>query len=118
MNFKQDDCGRSERRDCTVRATAACLNIPYTEAQARLSALGRKKNCGVVFERVAEALGLELCPEFSCRTLKSILPEMTQGRFIVRKSGHTFAVVDGVVIDIVAPKELVRVKMAYREAKV
>jgi hypothetical protein len=83
---------------------ATVFGIPYAEAHARLAKLGRKPRAGFRFRyREVQNLGLELRPEFSCQHLKTVLPEMASGRFIVRVAGHVFAVVDGVVVDLTPP---------------
>lgn len=120
MNFSYGDGGRGESglkeaRDCAVRATATVLGIPYAEAHAKLKALGRRDRCRFKFWRVTETLGLQQRPDLTCRTLKSILPELSRGRFIVRIARHVFAVVDGVIHD--RPQDAAlpgcRVKMVY-----
>src|ERR1043165_6455934 len=83
-----------ERADCTVRALAACLGIPYAEAHARLKAQGRKDRCRFTFRLHSEALGFELVPELSGKRLSHVLAEIPSGRFLVRVSKHIFAVVD------------------------
>lgn len=105
MNTQITDCGRleaglKERADCTVRAVAACLSIPYIEAHARLESMGRRNRCRFRFmAATAEALGLQQRADLSCMTVAKALEGMTSGRFIVRIQRHVFAVTDGTVID-------------------
>jgi hypothetical protein len=89
----------SERRDCTVRATSTVMGLPYGDVYKRIAAIGRKKNKGIPYPRVAREFDLKMRPELSCHHLSTILPDMQKGRFVVRVSRHVFAVVDGVVID-------------------
>jgi hypothetical protein len=117
--FLQSDCGRSEsgikeKADCTVRATAACLGITYAQAHQQLKMVGRKTRCRFKFWKATKALGLITREDLSCMSLAKALPHMQQGRFIVRKAGHVFAVVNGVVIDHAAPKELSHIIMVYQ----
>lgn len=119
MDMHYTDCGRRdaglrERRDCTVRATAAVLDITYPEAHSRLESIGRKRGKGFPFKEAAPKLGLETCPELSCRRLGEILPEMHEGRFVVRIARHVFAVINGVIHDTVPPAPHKLVKMVYR----
>ena len=116
------DAGRNaygfpnEARDCTVRATAVALQMPYKDAHARLKALGRKNRCRFTFEgKCIEALGLESRPEFSCRRADKVLPELAAlgGRFIVRVSKHVYAVVDGTIYDNQLFEPNQKVKMVY-----
>ena len=105
MNTQITDCGRleagvKERADCTVRAVAACLDIPYMEAHARLEDMGRHKRCRFRFAAAtAEALGLQMRADLSCMTIAKAMNSMQIGRFIVRIQHHVFAVVEGTVID-------------------
>ena len=111
----RQSAGVNEVRDCTVRATAAALGIPYAEAHARLSAVGRKNRRGVHYAEVYKKLGLKFhqkwlggCP------VKRVLPTLPPtGRFVVLVSRHVFAVVDGKVIDDSVPNPNQRVKEVY-----
>lgn len=120
MNTWITDSGRmadgftGERNDCTARALAMLLNIRYAEAHAKLAALGRKPGRKFGIRRHVEALGLEQVPELSCRRVEAVLSEMPPGRFMIRVNGHCFAVVDGVINDMMEPKPRSVVKMAYR----
>jgi hypothetical protein len=102
-----------EERDCTVKATAAVLGITYAEAHAKMKALGRKDRRRFKFKKVYADLGLELRPDLSCRTVEKILPELRNGRFVIRVSRHVFAVVDGQVHDMPPAKPKSRVLMVY-----
>ncbi len=112
------DAGRSksglrETNDCTVRATATALDIPYLEAHAKLAAIGRKPRRGISYRTTTEKLGLEHCPEYS-GTLKTVIAALAPGRYVLRKARHVFAVVDGVVVDSFLPNPRCRIKAVYR----
>jgi len=121
-NFRMivDDGGRAaagftkERADCTVRAAAHAMGIDYASAHALLKKHGRKSKCGCKWKLMAPVLGFEIVPELSCRQLKSILPEMEHGRFVVRMAHHVFAVVDGNIYDHRIRGGGTRVLMTYR----
>lgn len=87
-----------EANDCTVRATALALRMPYVVARAKLGQLGRKPRRGFTFrEPVVKALGFEALPEYSCRSWASVKASLpATGAFVVRIRRHVFAVVDGV----------------------
>ncbi len=104
---------KTEKADCSVRALSKCLGIEYAAAHRALKEAGRKNRCRVAFRKVAAALGFEPSPEYSCRTIESVLPEMVQGRYFVYVSGHFFAVVNGVIYDAKPPKPGTRIKMVY-----
>jgi hypothetical protein len=120
---KITDAGRSvsvrdEKNDCTVRALALCLGLPYMEAYGKMAQLGRKKNTGfpLRFHSLDNLKGLfEIRPDLSCRTLGKVLPEIRSGRFIVRIYNHVFAVIDGEILDTVPLKTTERVKMVYQK---
>lgn len=103
-----------ERADCTVRATATVLGIPYAEAHAKLKALGRKNRRGfnLFSPQCQKALGLKMRHPGGV-TVGAMLPELQQGRFIVYVSHHVFAVVDGKVFDHSVPNERKRIVSVY-----
>ena len=113
------DCERdpNETRDCSVRALAHCLNVPYATAHAMLAEIGRKDRHGLKFKAFArglERLGLEQRPDMACMTLAKALPKMTSGRFLCRVARHFFTVVDGVVFDTWEQKPGRRLQMVYQ----
>lgn len=126
MIIHYTDAGRAvggfasiERLDCSVRAVAIALGLPYASAHAKLSAFGRQTG-GLLYNSPTfflQHLGLEQRPDLSCRTVATALRDMgPTGRFIVRVYRHVFAVVDGVVHDLPAdcPKPTARVRMVYQ----
>ena len=102
-----------ERANCSVRAVSFCMNISYFDAYSRLESLGRKKGCGFNLSPHKDKLGLITRPELSCRQFDKILPELSNGRYIIFVSGHYFAVVNGVVINNLKTNMKCRVKMVY-----
>ncbi len=122
MAVKITDAGRAdsigkERDDCTVRALALCLDIPYMDAYVKMALLGRKKNKGFPFRLPnlgSLAKKFEIRPDLSCRMLGKALPEMQSGRFIVRIRRHVFAVINGEILDRVPLKTTERIKMVYQ----
>jgi hypothetical protein len=113
VNYVNETRDPTERDDCTVWAIAVCLGISYMEAQVKLLSVGRLPGRGCPWGgAISEILGFEPHPEFSCRWLRSVLPEM-QGRFIVIIAHHAFVVVDGVAWDRFAINPKCRVQMAY-----
>lgn len=114
------DAGRKgfdprERRDCTVRATAVVLDIPYADAHALLTKHGRKPRQGCYYGKFADKLGLEARPELSCKRLETILPDLQKGRFVVSIPSHVFAVLDGVIYDLREPKDKTPIDMVYEK---
>ena len=122
MNVVITDCRRSafhpkEKNDCTVRATAACIGMPYEDVHKRMADLGRKNGKGFIFRysNGLEDFHLDTVPHLSCKRLSSILPELQKGRFIVKISRHVFAVIDGIIVDLKKPNPNCIVKMVYKK---
>lgn len=119
-----------ESKDCTVRALANALELPYDEVHAEMKAAGRKNNEGAynhqftpvymkhgfkpvcVFGTTNGAMwslkylkqnGIETIHKAGI-TIGRLLPYLAEGRYIVEVKGHVFAVVDGEVIDGVCCK--------------
>ena len=111
----------SESNDCTVRALANAYNMPYGLSHRIFSKAGREQGKGVkcsVTHATYTRLGFELIgiygdtvkAKYLSRyvvkiqrnkgiTLKNIMPQLQQGRYIVGIRGHVFAVVDGQILD-------------------
>jgi hypothetical protein len=105
----------SERLDCTVRAIASCFGISYTDAHARLAALGRQSRHTFSLRDHADALGLtQITFNLLPCTFATVSKKLQQGRYIVSTAHHVFAVVDGFTFDVVAPSPRLRVKMIWQ----
>ena len=102
-----------EKADCTVLATQFCLGLSYPEAYALLAKCGRKPRRGFPFRKASGQLWLETRDELCGMTLMKALEGMQVGRFVVRISGHVFAVVDGRIFDNGFTNPRCRVKMVY-----
>lgn len=95
----------NETNDCTVIATMHVAQMHYSEAHRVCASVGRKPRKGCSFHRVAQQLGLRkmwLCSG----TVRSVLPQLDKGRFVIRVSGHVIPVVDGQIKDWVSPQSL------------
>jgi hypothetical protein len=115
-SFVKTDASRpsTERADCTVRAIATCMNIPYEVAHEIMRNKGRKDRCRTHFRLpIIQDLGFDDRAELSCMTVERSLKGMNHGRFIVSVRGHVFAVVNGVVYDQSPPPKKQRVEMVY-----
>ena len=107
--FQRGDAHSNERNDCTVHATAIAAQIPYYQAHDLLARFGRRPGRGFqyisfVFEcnRKQERVGgyrVEQVLMPGIVTLAKFLRDFPKGRFVVRKSGHVFAVIDGIQYD-------------------
>ena len=112
----RESAGVKERADCTVRATAAALGIPYTEAHSKLAACGREPRRRFAFDqpKVLKALGLNRREWIGGCPLKLVLPQLQTGRHIVLVRGHVFAVAEGKVLDSFIPNPNQYVFQAYQ----
>lgn len=102
----------NETNDCTVIATVHVAQMHYSEAHRVCASVGRKPRKGCSFHRVAQQLGLRkmrLCSG----TVRSVLPQLDKGRFVIRVPGHVIPVVDGQIKDWVSPQSLRRVRAIY-----
>lgn len=111
-----------EANDCTVRALANAYGMPYKLAHKIMAKAGRVKGKGPKLEKMHAAytrMGFEVdtihgktvAADYLQRyiavgktkhkgaTLKTVLPRLSVGRFIVLIRGHVFGVVDGKVLD-------------------
>ena len=112
-----------EHMDCTVHATAIAAQIPYFEAHELLARFGRRPRRGVKYrDFIAWAtsptgysitgnkvmmgprgmIGAYRVQRVNLDkrvTLGQFLKDFPNGRFVVRKRGHVFAVIDGKQFD-------------------
>jgi hypothetical protein len=100
-----------ERKDCSVRALAVATGMGYAKAHAHFEREGRRFGRGTSFcttATVHDSLGLKLVPLAGNAilpmpryrpTLAQFLRKHPRGRFVLHRSGHAFAVIDGVVHD-------------------
>jgi len=90
-----------ENYDCTVVALANAASLPYEQAHNILRKSGREDGDTHWMEQglaVYESEKLGNVIAFETRAmLDDFLKEHPEGRFIARKQGHVFAVVDGIV---------------------
>jgi hypothetical protein len=107
--------GSVENNDCTVVALSIALSLPYGVAHAILARYGRRNGKGFQLIQWLRQYGkvnlygfkatVVDCTPFECGrariypTLAKVRRDFPRGRFIVRKPGHVFAMIDGVVHD-------------------
>jgi hypothetical protein len=115
VRFQQTDAGRSTSRrpkqqnDCTVRAVALALNVPYDVAYDDLAAAGRECSRGFHFLSWALAqprlrwIPFQAVKGQSRMNAAKFCTQYSTGRWIIRTAKHVCVVVDGVVLDTSAP---------------
>lgn len=110
--FSVSDAGRYswEHNDCAVRAMADATGKPYAECHALLKAAGRKDRSGTYEATVTKALGVPFTrtgrrawgyrAKDTRPTAAKLMRELPKGNYIVFVTGHFFALVDGVHLDM------------------
>ena len=108
------------KRNCTVVALAAAANIPYMDAYKIAEAAGRKRNRGfnssklIKFFNKKQGATLFRKVKRSPITAQKFCKNYAEGSYYVRKRGHAYAVIDGIVIDTIAPKPRERILEAWK----
>ena len=120
--YAQREC-YGEANDCSVIAMSVAFGVPYNVAHDILAAAGRQKGKGMYFQTYLQGVaerkesicgynvtavkchGLLTSSRVYRRarwvypSLGKIRRDFPKGRFILIKSGHTFTLLDGKVID-------------------
>ena len=112
----------TEARDCTVRALAHVLDMPYSEAHATMAAFGRKPRRGVPRADVIKAYeskGLVYIKRNDRPTLAQFMRTDGAGlkRVVINKTGHVFAIINGTQLDTAKCGPRTRVHGYYVPAK-
>lgn len=96
---------KTEKSSCTVSALSASTGISFEEASKVAFSAGRKFNKGFASFKLIDYWNNKYQSKFEpCKinkniTLNKFLSLYPMGKYYVRKRGHAFAVVDGVVVD-------------------
>ena len=122
--LQRGDAYSNERQDCTVHATSIAAQIPYYQAHDLLARFGRSPRHCIRYlsfvrdmrERVG-AYRIEIVHMPETVTLAKFLRDFPKGRFVVRKSGHVFAVIDGIQYDSFPNGPRVRITHIYHFVK-
>ena len=125
--LQRGDAYSNERQDCTVHATSIAAQIPYYQAHDLLARSGRRSRHRIPYlsfvcnlrergERVG-AYRIEKVHMPRIVTLAKFLRDFPKGRFVVRKSGHVFAVIDGIQYDSFPNGPKVRITHIYHFVK-
>ena len=97
-----------EDNDCTVVALSIAAGIPYNVAHDILRAAGRERCRGFrlvgwlrcQYRDGRSVCGYKVTPVNAGRkTLAQVRRDFPKGRFILRKRGHVFAMIDNEVMD-------------------
>ena len=94
--------GFNDRGACSVNALATVADIPFLEAQALMAAAGRKHGRGVRMTTKwwTKVPKYRFAPVIrSTHTVGRFIKKFPTGRYVVRKKGHIFSIIDGRVFD-------------------
>lgn len=97
----------SEQNDCAVRATSIALSKPYKTIHKEFLKHGRKWGKGVTIITLIAVLKDVTKDKFKTvasdvvrkQTLSTFIKENPKGKYVIVKSRHAFAVIDGVAYD-------------------
>jgi hypothetical protein len=95
-----------ERSNCTVVALSSVTDLPYKECYQIASAAGRQNGCGFKSADLINFFNNNISESFDEVYLEKRLnvntfcKEYPKGKYYVRKRGHAFSVIDGVVHDM------------------
>jgi len=97
----------TERNDCAVRAVSLALNVPYQRAHEALERRGRKFGRSTCVALISGALTdlrgmlveLTPTPRRERPTFAQFARENPKGRWVIIRSGHAVALIDGVYHD-------------------
>lgn len=95
--------GIKDNNNCTICALSTAAGIPYNEAFAIGVKAGRKTGKGFQTTKlmeVARKCGIEY-RKIKCGsiTIQKFIAKYPVGRFVVRRRGHAFAIIDGTIYD-------------------
>ena len=98
----------TEQRDCVVRALSLAFNVDYVTVHKMCAKAGRKPKQGMYRSQtnavIQELTGnktnvLDILPRGQRQTLATFAKQNNKGNWIVLKSGHAIALIDGVYHD-------------------
>lgn len=92
-----------DKNDCSIRAISVAAGCTYAQASAMFSAAGRKlkKGTDVATSRTIHETWLHMEPvnDAPDMTIEMFILWYPRGSYVLHKSGHAFAIVDGVLHD-------------------
>jgi hypothetical protein len=95
-----------EKSNCTVVALSAVTQLPYNQCKDIAATAGRKEGKGFRSADLIEFYNTNIDKRFEevylekRLNVKTFCKEYPKGRYYVRKRGHAFSVINGVVYDM------------------
>lgn len=120
MLLTMHECKLDRKRNCTVRALATSANLPYEEAYQIAKEAGRKDNTGFKSAKLLKYYNKKVGStafrkvKRSAITVQKFCRVFPLGSYYVRKKGHAYAIVNGVVYDTQSPKPRERILEAWK----
>jgi hypothetical protein len=110
--------GMKDNNNCTIRALSIASGIPYDEAFEIGRSAGRKTGHGFYTHKLmahARKNGIAFRKmNYKSITLQKFLSMGLVGRFIVKRRGHAFAIIGGVIHDTIVNPPLSRLTEIYK----
>lgn len=109
MNQSSDS--EKERANCTVKAFSAAADVSYETAYKIANDAGRvssRKFKSQTLIDEAKSKGFKIKKlRFTGKTLNKFIKANPVGRFYLRKKGHSFAVINGIISDNTSIRSIV-----------
>lgn len=111
--------GIEDSSNCTVRALANVAEIEFNIADEITIKAGRKRHRGFwpnkIINVAKKHYGMKFRKlKFKQYTIAKFIKKYPKGRYWVVRTGHCFAIVDGVIYDTTDNKPLQRIYEAYK----
>jgi hypothetical protein len=110
--------GIKDNNACTIIALSVAAGIPYEEAFQIGKQAGRKTGCGFYTKKLmaqARKNGIEFKKmKYQSITLQKFLGLGLVGRFVVKRNGHAFAIIGGIIHDGVFNPPMARLTEIYK----
>lgn len=107
-----------DTNNCTICALSTASCIPYNEAYEIGKKAGRKNGRGFITSKlmdVARKNGINFQKiKTGGITIQKFLQKYPQGRFVVNRRGHAFAIIDGTIYDHLENTPLQRIKGIWK----
>ena len=114
----EKDSGIKDNNNCTICALSTSAGIPYNEAFEIGKAAGRKTGRGFHTKKLvltAKKKGISLRKmKHKPITIQKFLERYPTGRYLVRRTGHAFAIIDGIIYDHLTNTPLQRIKDSWK----
>jgi hypothetical protein len=106
-----------DTNNCTIVALSIAAGIPYEEAYEIGVGAGRKKGKGFYTKNLmdeARKKGIRFEKlRFKEVTINKFLKMNLKGRFLVRRRGHAFTIIDSTIYDVLVNPAFARLKEIY-----